>query len=243
MMIEKLRLAGAEDVIQHGASWREADTHLREIIKTMPEARYIPPFDHPEIWSGAATMIGEIESQLEEEWNVDGSSGKSSAAADVVVCSVGGGGLLCGLAQGLDDSPISSGKTRIIAVETEGAGSLNASVKAGHLVTLDGITSIATSLGATRVCDKAFEYGQRDTVHSVLVTDKQAMEACLRFADEERMLVEAACGASLAVIYQNMLEPIILGLNPESRVVIIVCGGSNISMELMMGYQAAITAA
>jgi L-serine/L-threonine ammonia-lyase len=54
----------------------------------------------------------------------------------VAVC-VGGGGLLCGVLQGLHD--VGWTDVPVVAMETEGANSLNASVKAGRLVTLDGI--------------------------------------------------------------------------------------------------------
>jgi L-serine/L-threonine ammonia-lyase len=77
---------------------------------------------------------------------------------DAIVLSVGGGGLLAGIAEGLhrngwDDIPI-------IAVETEGAASFHQAVKAGHPVQLAEITSIATSLGAKRVCEKSVQWAK-----------------------------------------------------------------------------------
>jgi len=45
------------------------------------------------------------------------------------------------------------------------------------------IDSVAKCLGALTPCCRAFEMAQqRDNVHSVVVTDKQAVQACLRFA-------------------------------------------------------------
>ncbi|KAK3077234.1 hypothetical protein LTS18_010854, partial [Coniosporium uncinatum] len=193
MMIAKLRAAGAREVVQYGASWKEADTHLREDILAKDEAGvYVPPFDHPDIWAGNASMVGEVREQLGGE------------QPDAVVCSVGGGGLFCGVMQGLqkagwEDVPV-------VAVETKGADSLSHALKAGELVTLPGISSLATSLGATRVAQQTFEYGKRGSVRSVVLEDAEAAMGCWRFADDERIMVEMACGVSLALCYDGRLD-------------------------------------
>ena len=213
-MIDLIRLAGASEVVQEGASWFEADTHLREtILPQHPEGIYVPPFDDQLVWDGAATIIDEVREQC-------------PALPEAVVCSVGGGGLFSGIMQGVGDSTI-----RVIASETSGAESLNASVKAGELVTLPGITSIATSLGAIRVTPKAYEYAQDERVSSVVVSDAQAVKACIQFANEERMLVEPACGAALAVAYEGLLTKLIPDFSEKSCVVLVVCGGSNVSLQ------------
>ncbi|ORX35473.1 tryptophan synthase beta subunit-like PLP-dependent enzyme [Kockovaella imperatae] len=220
-MIELLKLAGASEVVQKGATWFEADTYLREtVLPAHPEGVYIHPFDNPIVWTGAATIVQEIDQHL-------------GRPADVIVCSVGGGGLFCGIMQGVQDSP-----TRVIAVETLGAESLHQAVKAGELVTLPGITSLATSLGATRVCAKAFEHARDDPrVSSVVVTDAQAVKACMRFADEERMLVEPACGATLAIAYEGRLKDLIPDLKRETVVVLEVCGGKNVSLQHLQDWK------
>ena len=105
-------------------------------------------------------------------------------------------------------------------METEGAASLHAAVTAGELVTLPVITSIATTLGARRVARAAFDWTRRHPVHSVTVSDAQALDACLRFADDLRVLVEPACGAALAVAYQGLDV-----LAPYRRPLVVVCGG------------------
>lgn len=55
-----------------------------------------------------------------------------------VLLSVGGGGLLCGVVQGLKD--VGWSDVPVVAMETVGADCFNAAVKAGRLVTLDDIT-------------------------------------------------------------------------------------------------------
>lgn len=223
-MIAKIRAAGATDVIQLGASWSEADHHLREVVLAADaNGIYIPPFDHPEIWNGSAGIVREMRDQL------------PSGQPDAIVCSVGGGGLFAGIMQGLSEEGWSG--TNVLAVETEGAASLHASIDAGELVTLNSIDTIATSLGARRVAAKAFEYGMKDEVKTVVLSDAEAAMGCWRLADDERVLVESACGVSVAVCYDGRLKRFLPGLTKESRVVVVLCGGSNVSLEILAEYR------
>ena len=225
--MNKIRAAGAHEIIQFGASWAECDTHLREEI--IPQATatgqiavYVPPFDAQEVWDGNATLVEEVFEQMATD---------EQGRPDALVCSVGGGGLFSGIMQGL--SAVGYPGTRVVAVETKGADSLAFSLQQGRLATLPGITSIATSLGARRVAAQAFEYAQREEVVSVVLGDGDAKEACVRFADEERVMVEAACGVCLALCYKGMLRGLVSGLTEKSRVVVVLCGGSNISTDVL----------
>jgi L-serine/L-threonine ammonia-lyase len=162
--------------------------------------------------TGNSTIIDELYHQL------------NGIPPTAIVCSVGGGGLLNGLILGLDrygwyDS------VSVIGMETHGADSLSASIAAGELVTLPAITSIARSLGVTRVSEKTWEFAQRGNVHNVVLSDAQAAMACVRLADEERIVVEPACGVSVAACYGQTLREVVPDFSEESRVVIIVCGG------------------
>lgn len=78
---------------------------------------------------GHATLISEISASL-------GSGVKPGA----VLLSVGGGGLLCGVVQGLKD--VGWIDVPVIAMETVGADCFNAAVKAGKVVTLEDITRL-----------------------------------------------------------------------------------------------------
>jgi L-serine/L-threonine ammonia-lyase len=150
-----------------------------------------------------------------------------------VVVSVGGGGLLCGLLEGLHQ--VGWKDVPVLAVETEGAASFAASVRAGCLVTLDRITSVATTLGARTVAAEALAWTRRHRITPWTVTDRAAVDACLRFADEHRVLVEPACGASLAAVY-GRARP----LQDLDPVVIIVCGGAGVSLRLLEEWKAKV---
>ncbi|KAI1613175.1 tryptophan synthase beta subunit-like PLP-dependent enzyme [Exophiala viscosa] len=226
--VQKLFASGASEVIIHGDSWFYADEYLRETVIPKAEERgekgiYIHPFDRPAIWAGASTMIDELKEQMPER-------------PDVIICSVGGGGLFSGIMQGLDR--VGWGEdVQVLPVETLGADSLAQSVTNGELVTLPGITSVATSLGAIRVAEHAFREAQRPNVKPIVLDDAEACAACWRFLDDERYLVEPACGVSVALAYDGRLNHYLGKFSPETKVVIIVCGGSKISLELLNKYK------
>lgn len=243
-MIAKLRAAGATDVIQKGASWQEADDYLTGTLMADATARgeaaiYVPPFDAQEVWDGNAGITREIVKQLpetERHYPINGASANATPKVDAIVCSVGGGGLFSGIMQGIDE--LGMDKTQVIAVETEGADSFAQAVAKRELVTLPAITSLATSLGARRVCKRAFEYGLRDTVSNVVLSDAEGIRACRRFLDEDRLLVELACGVCPALCYNGKLKELVPGFNENSVVVLVICGGSNMSFEIMDKYMA-----
>lgn len=212
---ERIAATGAR-VVVHGAVWDLSNEHALKLAEAEGGA-YVPAFDHPDLWDGHATLI--------DECVADG------IGFDALVCSVGGGGLLAGMVEGLQRNGLA--KVPVLAVETEGAHSLNAAVAAGELVTLPAITSIATTLGARRVAQRALEVTREHPVTSVVVSDAQAVAACLAFADEMRTLVEPSCGASLAAwdVHRSWFAGF-------ERPLFVVCGGIGVSLAKLAGWKA-----
>ncbi|XP_061599396.1 serine dehydratase-like [Cololabis saira] len=221
LVVQRLQDEGAAVKIV-GKVWDDANAEALRLADS-EGLTFVPPFDHPLLWQGHATMMAEVAASL-------GAGEKPGA----VLLSVGGGGLLCGVIQGLKD--VGWMDVPVVAMETVGADCFNAAIKAGKMVTLPDITSEAKCLGAKTVCKQAFEYSQRSdlTVISELVTDRQALQAIQTFLDEERVLVEMACGAALAAVYSGLIHR----LQDEGRLptlsrplLVIVCGGSSISLD------------
>ncbi len=200
-----IRGYGAE-VIVHGASWMEANEHLQ--LLRGPRDAFIHPFDDALLWHGHATMIREIAAE--------------GLKPDVVVLSVGGGGLLCGVLEGMHATGWTD--VPVVAVETIGAASMHAAIDADAPVTLDAITSIATSLGARRVCAEAFAWTKRHQILSTLVSDAAAVHACVAIAENHRLIVEPACGASVAAVQAQATE----ALTTARNVLVILCGGATV---------------
>ncbi len=202
-----IRQEGAE-VIVHGASWQEANA-LALAMVTAADA-FLHPFDDPLLWQGHASMIDEV--------------ARAGVKPDAIILSVGGGGLLCGVIEGLHRNNWSD--VPVIAVETQGADSFAQSVSAGYRVELPAITSLATSLGARQVCEQAFNWTRSHPIHNLVVSDQAAVSACLRFIDDQRIVVEPACGAALACVYDHAKE-----VEPFKSVLVIVCGGVTASID------------
>jgi L-serine/L-threonine ammonia-lyase len=204
---ELLRLEDAE-VIVHGASWQEANELAVSLVGEADA--FIHPFDDPLLWQGHATLVDEVF--------------RSGLEPDAIVLSVGGGGLLSGVAEGLHRN--GWGHIPIIAVETDGSASFHEASKVGRPVELDRIASVATSLGAKRVCDRAVQWSKEHPIRSVLVSDQSALSACERFLADHRVLVEPACGASLALAYEDAPE-----LRSFRTVLVVVCGGATSTID------------
>lgn len=213
-VVKRLQGEGAE-VQLTGKIWEEANLRAQELAKNDGWVN-LPPFDHPLIWEGHVSLVRELKAAL-------------GTPPGALVLAVGGGGLLAGVSAGLAE--VGWQHVPIIAMETQGAHCFNAAIKAGKLVTLPGITSLAKSLGARTVAARALECTKEFRIFSEVVEDAEAVSAVQRFLDDERTLVEPACGAALAAIYSGLLGKLQAEghLCPSpAPVVVIVCGGNSI---------------
>ncbi|MFZ5933845.1 serine dehydratase [Pseudomonas putida] len=201
-----LRLEDAK-VVVHGSSWQEANELALTLVGEGDA--FIHPFDDPLLWAGHASLVDEVAA--------------TGLKPDAVVLSVGGGGLLSGVVEGLQRH--GWGDVPVLAVETTGAASLQVAMQAGHTVELPRIASVASSLGAKRVAEQALACTRQHPVHSHLVSDRAALEACERFLLDHRVLVEPACGAALAVAYDAD------ALASYQNVLVVVCGGATATLE------------
>jgi L-serine/L-threonine ammonia-lyase len=213
-MRAKIRSMDAE-VVEHGEAWDDAHAHATGLASD-PEVAYVHPFDHPTTWEGHASVILEAAEQ--------------GPSPGVVVVAVGGGGLLCGILEGM--RRVGWGTVPVLATETEGAASFKAAAEAGELVTLDAIRSVAKTLGALTVTPKLLEWKKRHEIVNYTMTDREAVDACFRFLDDHRVLVEPACGAALAPIYDRCEY-----LRGRGPVLVEVCGGAGVNLELLQGWR------
>jgi L-serine/L-threonine ammonia-lyase len=235
-MVARIWAIGATDVIQQGNTIAEAQAYVQSrLLQDDPTGIYVPPFDHQDIWDGNASIMDEISTQL-----------PNGGQPDAILCSIGGGGLMNGIMQFIDlhqsDLDLQH-KTHIIATETRGADSLSQSLDAGKVITLPKITSAATSLGVVRVSEKTFEYAQHPNVHSVVISDEEAAKGCCLLAEHDRLMTELTVGVNVPVCYDGMLQRL-LGdkkrLTKDSKVVIVCCGGNDISIDMLVSWRLAM---
>jgi L-serine/L-threonine ammonia-lyase len=223
-MLRKLRAYNAKVTII-GTDFQEANEAAMEVIKNNPKIGFIHPYADPVIWKGHATMIHEIKEDLK---------GRKPSC---IVCSVGGGGLGLGLLQGLDEAGWKD--VPLLCMETEGAECFHLSVEAGKIVVLDKLRSVAKTLGARSVTPPFFHIAKKHTVITQVLPDKDAVNGCMRLADDHALLVEPSCGITMASIYSNVLPGALerRGIRTDQGpIVLIVCGGTDISHEILQEF-------
>ena len=253
---DRLEELGAR-VVVHGAQWSEANEEAQR-RNAEDGGKLVHPFDDADAWTGHATLVHEAVADLERRAKMmnakktnDSNDSNDSNERETVetkkiaafVTCVGGGGLLMGILQGLRETGLDGGAaTRVVAAETFGADSMASSLEAGAVVTLPGITSVAKSLGAAapsaRVFAEAHELYRDERDRRVLplrVSDEDAVRACLRFADDHRVLVEPACGAALAAVYGGQAAKW-LEKCADGPVVVEVCGGAIVDRGILEAY-------
>lgn len=158
-------------------------------------------YDQPEVVAGAGTLAREIEAQ--------------GGLPDSVLVSVGGGGLIGGLAGWF------AGRSRVIALEPERAPTLFNARKAGEPVDVDVGGVAADSLGARRVGSIAWDIAQRH-VHDALLLPEDAIRSAQHWLWREmKLAVEPAAALPLAALQTGAYVPA-----AGEKVCLIVCGAN-----------------
>ena len=210
-----IRREGAQ-VVTCGQIYDDAQAYAMQLVKNDPDAVFVHPFDHPSLWAGHSTLVDELAEQTDKP--------------DAIVLSVGGGGLLNGVIQGMDRHGWSD--VPVIAVEVEGAPKFRKALETGHPVDLERIDTLANTLAGKRVSQQSVDYAATHSIISHLVTDAQAANGVMEFVEDFRILVELACGASMSVAYD--LPEVIA---PYQNVVIVACGGAGVNLPLLLEYK------
>ena len=161
-------------------------------------------YDQPEVLVGAGTLALEIEQQ--------------GGVPDSVLVSVGGGGLIGGVASWFGPR---SPHVRIVALEPEQAPSLFKARAAGQPVdvTVSGIA--ADSLGAKRIGDLGWAAAQAHVRDALLLTDESILSAQHWLWTELRLAVEPAAALPLAALHSGRYVP-----RAHENVCLIICGAN-----------------
>jgi threonine dehydratase len=158
-------------------------------------------YDQPEVVAGAGTLGREIESQ--------------GGLPDAVLVSVGGGGLIGGLAGWFER------RARVIALEPEGAPTLFRAREAGAPVDVEVGGIAADSLGARRIGAIAWDIAQRHVADALLLSDEAIRVAQQWLWKEMKLAVEPAAALPLAALQTGAYVP-----RAGEKVCLIVCGAN-----------------
>lgn len=174
----------------------------------------VHPFDDPLLAAGQGTIGLEILEDLPD--------------ATHVYASIGGGGLIVGIASALKAI---NPKIDVVGVETHGADAMAQALAAGRVVELPAITSIAKTLGAPAVSEFTLN-GVRELVREVTVVDDAEAVAALTFVLERcKYLIEPAAGCVLAAAERHRAT-----FKPSDKLVLVLCGG-NVAVEELCGWR------
>jgi len=200
--VSTCRRLGAK-VIVKGRDFAEARSHADTLVK-QEGLMYIHGFDDPAIIAGQGTMALEIFEQVPD--------------VDAIVCPVGGGGLIAGIAIA---AKALQPRVKIIGVESMATASFTAALKAKHPVSIPRRATLADGLAVLKVGANAFELARSRIDEVVRVSEDWIALAILRMVELEKTVVEGAAAAPLAALMAGLLP----GLR-DKKVVLAVCGGN-----------------
>jgi len=197
---ERLRVLGAEVVVT-GAAYSEA-FEACVARQQATGALQAHAYDQPEVVAGAGTLALEIEEQ-------------GGRLPDSMLVSVGGGGLIGGVAAWAES------RAHVVALEPERAPTLHAARAAGRPVDVEVSGIAADSLGARRIGAICWEVSQRH-VHDALLLPDEAIRAAQRWLWKElKLAVEPAAALGLAALQTGAYKP-----QPQETVALILCGAN-----------------
>lgn len=192
----------------YGGQVHLTEEGLMETCRRIQQERgltLVHPFDDPMIVAGAGTAGLEIVDDVPD--------------ADYVLAGVGGGGLISGVATAVKHK---RPEARVIGVEPEGAPVVSRSLKAGKLVTLDKIHTIADGLCPPFTGEIVFDRIQRYVDEVVTVSDPEILEAMRLILERTKVVAEPSAAASFAALLSGKVKP------PAGAIVVCVLSGGNI---------------
>jgi threonine dehydratase len=171
----------------------------------------VPPFDHPDIVAGQATLALEIVQQLPE--------------VETVVVPVGGGGLISGIVTGL---AAAASEAVVWGVEPIGAPKLHHSLAAGKVVRLDSTRSIADGLITLNVGEIPFAEltRERERIRGVVLVEDDSIRSAVQFLWRTCKLAVEPSGAATTAALRA-------GLVPRARTTVLVVSGGNVDPSLL----------
>ncbi len=160
-------------------------------------------YDQSEVVIGAGTLAAEIDRQ-------------AGQSPDSVLVSVGGGGLIAGIATWYADTP-----TQVIALEPTSAPTLHAARLAGQPtdVSVSGIA--ADALGAQRIGSIAWDVTRAHVKQSLLLSDEAIRAAQHWLWSHLQIAVEPAAALGLAALHTGAYTP-----RSDENVALVICGAN-----------------
>ena len=167
---------------------------------------FIHPFDDYDIIGGQGTLSIEL---LEDFKNID-----------YVFISIGGGGLISGMSHVLK---LFNPKIKIYGIEPINSDVMNKSMISGEVETFDTNKSktIADTLAAPFSGKITLEYVKRFVDDILLVSESEIIDSLKFMIERLKVVPEPAAAACFVPILKRKIN-----INPQSKCMVIVCGGN-----------------
>ena len=169
--VNRTRNYGAE-VILHGNVFDEACAYAYQLASENGYT-FVHPFDDLDVATGQGTIAMEIIKEL--------------PTVDYILVPIGGGGLCTGVST---LAKLLNPKIRVIGVEPAEANCMQESLKAGHVVALSDVNTIADGTAVKRPGEKLFPYIQQNVDEIITVEDSELIVAFLDMVENHKMIVE-----------------------------------------------------
>jgi threonine dehydratase len=200
--VAAIRAEGAT-VVESGADYQAAAEAALDAVR-QGRGLWIHPFDDAAVIAGQATVAQEIAQALPETRQV--------------AAGIGGGGLASGIAAGLARLLPAA---RLVGVEMVGADSMLRSLAAGHVVTLDKVSTMADGLAPRAVSERTLRL-VGTLAEAVVPLEDDALPGAVRWlVERERVLAEPSGAAVVAALLAGLVK----GEGP----LVLVISGANVS--------------
>ncbi len=197
--VNRTKALGAE-VVLYGDVYDEAYQKALELAK---EHGYtlVHPFDDLDVATGQGTIAMEIIKEL--------------PTVDVILVPIGGGGLATGVST---LAKLLNPKIKVIGVEPAGANCMQESFKAGHVVTLPSVNTIADGTAVKTPGEHIFPYLRKNIDEIITVPDEDLVVSFLDMVENHKMVVENSGLLSVAALKQLDLK--------DKKVACVLSGGN-----------------
>ena len=199
MKVNRTKSYGAE-VVLHGDVYDEACEKAYELAEEHGYT-FIHPFDDLRVATGQGTIAMEIFKEL--------------PLVDYILVPIGGGGLATGVST---LAKLLNPKIKVIGVEPAGANCMQESVKAGKVVTLPKVNTIADGTAVKTPGTKLFPYLQKNLDDIIAVNDEELVVAFLDMVENHKMVIENSGLLTVAALKHLDVK--------DKRIVSILSGGN-----------------
>lgn len=196
---------GAE-VVLYGDVYDEACAYAYELAEKNGYT-FVHPFDDLDVATGQGTIAMEIIKEL--------------PLVDYILVPIGGGGLATGVST---LAKLLNPKIKIIGVEPAGANCMQESIKAGKVLTLDQVNTIADGTAVKTPGTKIFPYVSKNLDDIITVEDEELVVAFLDMVENHKMIVENSGLLTVAALKH---------LNLKNKKVVSILSGGNMDVITM----------